>query len=517
MSYLTNYEDDIFISYAHRDNEPLLEGQRGWIDNFHALLERRLRQLLGAEPAIWRDLRLHGNEYFADTLIEQIPKVAILISILSPSYINSTWCQRERSLFLQVAKRTGGVRIGNKARIFRVEKTFVPREQYPPELQDTLGYPFYYTDSKGRHLELNLEVASREDQIKYLQILEDVALEITELLKTLRSSNGRPNQEILNQQAATSTARRVYLAETTSDLREQRSAIARELQRRGNIILPDKDLPLVEPEFEAAVRECLSRSALSVHLVGSRYGLIPEEADRSVVCLQNDLAAERSATGELTHLIWIPPGLPSEVMESRQREYIERLRNDGRILASAELVEEPFENFKTIIQDKLSALTATVRPSKDELEQSPSHIYLICEKEDFKTVTPLKDYLFELGFEVTRSLSEGDEEALQKDHLNNLLTCDAVLIYYGKSADPEGDTWLREKLTELRKIRGYGRSSPMLAKAIYLDALERVGQNYRTREALIIRSNARQIVPEALQEFVTQLKGADRGRANGHR
>jgi len=29
MSFLSDYEDDIFISYAHNDNEALLEGQRG--------------------------------------------------------------------------------------------------------------------------------------------------------------------------------------------------------------------------------------------------------------------------------------------------------------------------------------------------------------------------------------------------------------------------------------------------------------------------------------------------------
>ena len=39
MSFLPNYEDDIFISYAHNDNQALLEGQRGWIDNFHQALE----------------------------------------------------------------------------------------------------------------------------------------------------------------------------------------------------------------------------------------------------------------------------------------------------------------------------------------------------------------------------------------------------------------------------------------------------------------------------------------------
>ena len=30
-----NYQHDVFISYAHIDNQPALEGQTGWIDDFH--------------------------------------------------------------------------------------------------------------------------------------------------------------------------------------------------------------------------------------------------------------------------------------------------------------------------------------------------------------------------------------------------------------------------------------------------------------------------------------------------
>jgi len=103
MSFLSDYEDDIFISYAHNDNEALLEGQRGWIDNLHQALKKRLQVHLGAKVEIWRDPRLQGNDYFADALVEQIPKVAILISVLSPSYINSEWCRKEMELFCRIA------------------------------------------------------------------------------------------------------------------------------------------------------------------------------------------------------------------------------------------------------------------------------------------------------------------------------------------------------------------------------------------------------------------------------
>ena len=90
-----NFEKDIFISYAHIDDEALVEGGKGWITEFHRSLEVRLSQLLGERPNIWRDSRLDGNHIFSDEIISQFPKIGILISILTPRYVKSEWCVKE--------------------------------------------------------------------------------------------------------------------------------------------------------------------------------------------------------------------------------------------------------------------------------------------------------------------------------------------------------------------------------------------------------------------------------------
>ena len=38
------FEDDVFISYAHIDNETLTAGQDGWISLLHERLRKRLRE-----------------------------------------------------------------------------------------------------------------------------------------------------------------------------------------------------------------------------------------------------------------------------------------------------------------------------------------------------------------------------------------------------------------------------------------------------------------------------------------
>ena len=136
---MPDFELDIFISYTHIDNKPLDDSQKGWITRLHERLETRLGQLLGEEPQIWRDARLQGNEVFDASILQQLNKVAVLVSVLSPRYIKSKWCKDELQEFLKAAEQTGSIRIGNKTRLFKVVKTHIPREDHPLELQSRAG------------------------------------------------------------------------------------------------------------------------------------------------------------------------------------------------------------------------------------------------------------------------------------------------------------------------------------------------------------------------------------------
>ncbi len=49
MNGVSGFENDLFLSYAHLDNEPLMEDQRGWISSFRRTLEVRLAQILGVK------------------------------------------------------------------------------------------------------------------------------------------------------------------------------------------------------------------------------------------------------------------------------------------------------------------------------------------------------------------------------------------------------------------------------------------------------------------------------------
>src|SRR5262249_51982837 len=107
-----SFDWDIFISYAHIDNEHYSDIPQGWIDSLHERLEKRLPQLLGNPPRIWRDRKLGGNDVFNDTIKEQLAKTAIFLPVLSPRYLESSSCRTEVEHFTHFAKQQGGIQVG---------------------------------------------------------------------------------------------------------------------------------------------------------------------------------------------------------------------------------------------------------------------------------------------------------------------------------------------------------------------------------------------------------------------
>jgi hypothetical protein len=376
------FEHDFFISYAHLDDEALIEGERGWISELHRLLEIRVGQMRGQKPKIWRDLKLQGNDIFADTIVERLPRIAALVSVLSPRYVQSEWCNRELREFCRAAERSGGMRIGDKARIFKVVKTPVRIERLPEEVQPMLGYEFFVYDDSGRPRELSQEFAGKERA--FVTKLDDLAYDIAQLLDQMA------NEDAI--EVGTPSKGTVFLAETSFELREQREGIKRDLIRNGYEVLPDRALPLVAPELEALVREQLLRSNVSIHLIGRNYGVVPEGGTHSVVERQQTLASEVAATSALSSVIWLAQGLETD--DERQRRFVQHLQTSPAVHASAELLEIPVEELKTIIYRKLEppppkALKAAASASAPA---APGHlrVYILCDQEDAEATRPLR-------------------------------------------------------------------------------------------------------------------------------
>ena len=81
--------NDIFISYAHMDDQALDEDQKGWITKFHRVLQVKLGQLMGEPAKIWRDEKLTGNDVYDDKIVNEFKTAKVMISVLSPRATSS--------------------------------------------------------------------------------------------------------------------------------------------------------------------------------------------------------------------------------------------------------------------------------------------------------------------------------------------------------------------------------------------------------------------------------------------
>ena len=453
------FQRNLFISYAHIDNVPLSEQQQGWITRFHNTLSAMLNMRLGRKADIWRDSKLNGNDIFADEIIQQFPKTELLISVLTPRYAESEWCTREVKEFCKCAESTGGLVVDNKCRVLKVIKMPVDDEgPLPPVMREALGYPFYEFDEQ--QVPLELDPAYGEDFTrKYNLKLAKLAYDIAGLIKKIEAPAATASKPSEVPAAATSKPA-IYLAESSFDRRSAREALESELRLHGYSVFPDIQLPKLEEDYIAAVDGFLARCQLSIHLVGAKYGVVPDgPSEKSVTILQNELAIEYHKKGGLRRIISLPEGTRSE--SSVQQEFIDRLLKDPELQAGADLVTGDIEDLKGVMH---AALKKMLKPEPPPLARQGSTLtYLICDERDRQATIPLRKFLKGRGCDVQIPLFEGDAATVRQNNQDLLVESDAVILFYGIG----DEAWKRSVGSELKKAGAYRAAKP-LASYIYL-------------------------------------------------
>jgi hypothetical protein len=461
-----NFQRHLFISYAHIDNVPLSEQQQGWITRFHNTLSAMLNMRLGRKADIWRDSKLGGNDIFADEIVQQFPKTELLISVVTPRYAESEWCTREVREFCKCAESTGGLVVDNKSRVLKVIKLPVDDEGHlPAVMQQALGYPFYEFDEQQVPLELD-PAYGEEYTRKYNLKLAKLAYDIAGLIKKIEAPAvmaSKPSEApVAVPGTATATPKpAIYLAECSFDRRGAREALESELRLHGYPVLPDLQLPKSEEEYIAGVQGFLDRCALSIHLIGAKYGVVPDgPSEKSVTILQNELAIESHKRGGLRRIISLPEGTRSE--SAAQQEFIERLLKDGELQSGADLVTGEIEELKGVVHAVLENMQ---KPAPPPVEHQGSRlIYLLCDERDRQATIPLRKFLKGRGCDVQIPLFEGNAATVRQNNQDLLSECDAVILFYGAG----DEAWKRSIGSELKKAIAYRGARPLMATYIYL-------------------------------------------------
>ena len=452
-----SYEHDLFISYAHIDNQPLTAEQQGWVTRFHATLAAQLSMRLGSVAHIWRDDKLRGNDVFTDEIVQQFGRTALLVSVLTPRYLASDWCRRELAAFCDEAARSGGLAPGNKARVFKVVKTPVDDQTtLPQQVRDTKGYEFF-TDCDGAPLELDPAYGVRFSEA-YFRMVGILAWELAQQLKTLQADPG----QAANDAPAVEAGPAVYLAECTADRREARAALEAELKLHGLRVLPDRPLPRDdEARYVADSAGMLARCALSIHLVGSVYGAVPDgQGDKSISVLQNELAARQCRErqpSQFTRLIWLPEGTTST--QPQQQAFLRSLLEDDEAQFGADLLTGDIEQLKAAMHATLKKLAKPAPPVATVAVAGGGApwIYLLCDERDRKASVPLRRWLRDQGIAVALPAFEGGATAVREANEQQVAGCDALLLFYGAG----DEAWKRTTDSELLKRRGQRAGPPV--------------------------------------------------------
>src|SRR5262245_27129670 len=142
MGLVSGYNNDVFISYSHIDNQPFGDPGGGWVDIFHEHLQNFVNVHVGRRTNVWRDRRLTGAEILSDEIEQQLRSSAVLVSVISPGYLQSEWCNRELVGFTKAAQERGNLRVGNLQRVVKALRLPVDRSKLPSLLDDVLGGQF---------------------------------------------------------------------------------------------------------------------------------------------------------------------------------------------------------------------------------------------------------------------------------------------------------------------------------------------------------------------------------------
>ncbi len=472
---------DVLIIFAYNDNETA-KSELGWVSQFKKFLEFMLIQVTGETPNI-----MLKSEH--DVMVSpQLNNAAVLITILSKSFMHSLQCLYNLEAFSKVVDAS----LKNRNRILKVFKTPLTPPEQPKRLRELVGYEMYQIDPASAETK-NLDYLSAGADPQYWMKIADLANDISETLLYLDDRPITPKVKTI------STRKTIYLAETSHDLFIERNIIKRELQRSGYIVLPDQTLPSNITDLERLVKSNLEESNLSIHLIGTSYGEIPNGSELSVVDLQNKFAAAKSlqsreANEEYTRLIWISPSLNSA--SERQKAFIEniKLNIDGQ--EGAEILQNELEDFKNIIREELIGLN-----DKKVLEDVGCAIYLMHDRVDSHEVLPFVELIQKSGFKVLMPEFNGELLELREKHIDSLRNFDAAVIYKGKV----NEQWVRMKALDLLKAPGFGRRKPIKGKAIVTAAGSKMNMDsFKNQNIRIIEGNAENCV-ESLKMFLQGL------------
>ena len=302
MAYITGYQYDIFISYAHVDNKTISEKADGWIAQFYKNLNLMLDRRIGRSDIVniwWDNKKLEGNVVFDQSIKDGINKSAIMICLNSNGYLASDYCKQELDFFYKKASQEKpGLKIGDRSRIFNVLLNNIPFTQWPAELSGTSGFPF--NDAKEK-----TELGDPVDTLsaEFITQMKSIRNAIWNLIQEFPKDQPADLQKEPEKISTGKEAFTIYLGEVADTLRTPRKRIITELEKKGFTVLAGIPPPEEAVAHEKATNKALENASLAIHLLDEFPG---REIEGDTNNWYTQKQTELSLKSGKSQMIWVP-------------------------------------------------------------------------------------------------------------------------------------------------------------------------------------------------------------------
>ncbi len=437
MSFLSDFEHDIFISYARVDN------QKDWVTRFQDELENALNPLLGKKGAvkIWRDTeQIDGEQVFDQTIRTAIEKSALFLALYSNGYQASRFCKDELTWFHQkISNEPYGAKIdGDRSRIYNVLLRNIHHEDWLPELKGISGHSFHDAEEREEDLGWPSAIDSELFQEQLRELAEALFKMLSKFKDTLLA-NRTPNH---SGKAGHEEALSVYFAEVTDPLRKMRKRVTSELSQKGITVLGPVPPPTKAVEHEREAVAAIRRATLSVHLFDDFTG---KEIEDDTEHFYTHKQVELAKTHAQAQIIWVPPGLDLKTIEdSSHKDLLNDLEHGVRGRANYEFWRDiPPEGLTQNILAKLKHLRERPKPLA-----TTSAVLLDTFVDDQPYALEQYRILWQNNIQPYINPQGNDPTQIDESLKTRLKQVSSLIILFG-CVD---ETWVRHRLAEIVKL-----------------------------------------------------------------
>jgi hypothetical protein len=421
MAYVPGYHQDVFISYAHVDNERMNFGDGdaiAWVTEFMKELKLRMNQNIdrpGVE--IWMDcIALPGSEPVTKTLEAAVRNTATMIVMLSTGYLNSDWCQKEVQDFVNTAEAEG--------RLFVVHLENIPREERPNAMRDLNGFRFFDKERKN--------VALSPKAPDFYTSLLDLRDELSKKLNELRHQNSSRKDDPLGDHLnAGENPMSILLAEGTPDQSEDLRSIRVYLTTLGYKVLPERPYRRGRQEFQEMLKQDIAEARLFVQLLGQFGTERTEDFPEGYEGLQLKMAKDAN--------------LPMIRSYKREAFDFNKVLNSEHLsfLQENDVMALDLEELKSKVKSSLEEITLREnRPS--DMEDSDKPIIIYVHEKDLKSAQQIGSRLDKRNLPWQIYLSNEDLERQTKS-----LNPAGLVLVYGEASE---GLWVRDQVKKFRNV-----------------------------------------------------------------